>query len=104
MARVSAEEREQAAVWLASGKSADWVAARFGVRAGTVRSWRRNDPVFKAAYERQLGGLQGQGLLAVAERRSELPRQLRRKPGASTLATLQEAALEIGRREARRGR
>lgn len=103
MARVSREKKLEAAVWLAHGKSADWVAARAGVRAGTVRAWRRNDPVFREAYERQLGGLQGQGLQAIAEGRAVPPARLSRKPGATTLEALQDAALKIGRKEARRG-
>lgn len=103
MARVSAEGKAEAARWLALGKSADWVASRFGVHVATVRGWRRNDPVFKAAYEQQLGGLRGQGVLAIAEQRQK-PAPIRRKPGQTTLEALAAVELEAGRKEARRGR
>ena len=104
MARVSAEKKAEAARWLALGKSADWVASRFGVHVATVRGWRRNDPVFKAAYERQLGGLRGQGLLAIAEGAPAAPLRPRARAGRSSLQVVQDAALEIARKEARRGR
>ena len=102
MARISAEKKAEAARWLGSGKSADWVAARFGVHVSTVRAWRRNDPEFKAVLQRQLDGLRGQGLLAMAERPPTAP--LRARAGASPLQMVQDAALEIGQKEARRGR
>ncbi|WP_128380489.1 hypothetical protein [Streptomyces cavernae] len=104
MVKVSAEKKAEGARWLAQGKSADWVGQWCGVTAGTVRAWRRNDPAFREVYEQELGGLRGQGLLAVAEGRAVPPARLRRKPGATTLEALQDQALEIGRREARRGR
>jgi hypothetical protein len=104
MARVSAEKKAEAALWLASGKSADWVAARCGVHVSTVRAWRRNDPAFKAVLEKQLEGLRGQGLLAMAGGSAAVPSQLRARAGATPLQVVQDAALEIGRKEARRGR
>lgn len=104
MARIGAEKKAEAARWLASGKSADWVAARFGVHVSTVRTWRRNDPEFKAVLQKQLDGLRGQGLLAMAERSPSVPSQLRGRAGASPYQVMQDAALEIGRKEARRGR
>lgn len=103
MARVPDEKREEAALWLAGGKPADWVAARAGVHVSTIRAWRRKDPVFREAYERQLGGLQGQGALAIAERRQK-PAPIRMKPGQTVLEALAAVELEVGRKEARRGR
>ena len=104
MPRIGPEEKEEAALWLAEGKPTDWVAARFGVSVTTVRRWRRDDPVFKAVYERQLRGLTGLGLLAVAEQRAAPPARLRAKPGTPARQVLKDAMTETGRKEARRGR
>lgn len=103
MPRIGPEEKEEAARWLAQGKSTDWVATRFGISVTTVRAWRRKDPEFRAVLERHIEGLRVRGLRAVVERGAALPASaLKSKDGV--VAGLRDALLEVGRKEANRGR
>ncbi|MGW3024514.1 hypothetical protein [Streptomyces sp. NPDC001221] len=102
MARIPPEKREEAARLLAAGRGAEFIASRLRISPATVRAWRRNDPAFQALIREHLAGLEGQGLLAIAD--GSAPRTVRMKvsPGMSPTERARAVATEIGRRQARR--